>query len=49
MAAMNVMELHQIDIKGGYLNRELTNCKTIYMVPLPGYHALNSSEKVCYL
>jgi len=31
LAACHNMELHQIDIKGAYLNRELTDDKVIYM------------------
>ena len=43
------MELHQIDIKGVYLNGELTDQETVYMAQPPGYHAPNSSGKVCHL
>jgi Reverse transcriptase (RNA-dependent DNA polymerase) len=49
LAAANDMELHQIDIKGTYLNGELTNSETMYMSQPPGYHAPNSSGKVCLL
>jgi hypothetical protein len=49
LAASNDMELHQIDIKGAYLNGELTEQETIYMSQPPGYHAPNSSGKVCHL
>jgi len=49
LAAANDMELHQIDIKGAYLNGELTAGETIYMAQPPGYHAPNSSRKVCHL
>jgi hypothetical protein len=49
MAAILDMELHQIDIKGTYLNGELTADKVIYMRQPPGYPALDSSRKVCQL
>ena len=38
MAATEDLELHQIDIKGTYLNGELTNQEIIYMQQSPGYH-----------
>jgi Reverse transcriptase (RNA-dependent DNA polymerase) len=47
LAAADDMELHQIDIKGAYLNGELTDKETICMAQLPGYHTPNSSGKVC--
>lgn len=49
MAAAEDMELHQIDIKGAYLNGELTERETIYMSQPPGYPAPNSAGKVCRL
>ena len=49
MAAAEDMELHQIDIKGVYLNGELTEQEKIFMQQPPGYHAPNSSGKVCRL
>lgn len=49
LAAAKAMELHQIDIKGAYLNGELTDRETVYMSQPPGYHAPNSSGKVCIL
>ena len=49
MAAAEDMELHQIDIKGAYLNGELTERETIYMSQPPGYHAPNSVGQVCRL
>jgi Reverse transcriptase (RNA-dependent DNA polymerase) len=36
LAAAKDMELHQIDIKGTYLNGELTDKETIYMSQPPG-------------
>ena len=47
MAAAEDMKLHQINIKGAYLNGELTECEMIYMSQPPGYHAPNSTGKVC--
>jgi hypothetical protein len=49
MAAAEDMELHQIDIKGAYLNGELTAHEIIFMQQPPGYHAPNTSGKVCHL
>jgi Reverse transcriptase (RNA-dependent DNA polymerase) len=49
LAAAKDMELHQIDIKGAYLNGELTENERVYMSQPPGYHAPNSSGKVCIL
>jgi Reverse transcriptase (RNA-dependent DNA polymerase) len=43
------MEMHQIDIKGTYLNGELTNDKVVYMKQPPGYSAPGSAGKVCCL
>jgi len=31
------MEMHQVDIKGAYLNGDLTSAEVIYMKPPPGY------------
>jgi Reverse transcriptase (RNA-dependent DNA polymerase) len=45
MATMEDMELHQIDIKGAYLNGELTKQETIYMSQPPVYPAPNSTAK----
>ena len=49
LAAADDMELHQIDIKGAYLIRELTDQEEIYMAQPPGYRAPNSTGKVCHL
>ena len=49
LAAAEDMELHQIDIKGAYLNGELTKQEAIYMSQPPGYHAPNSIGQVCRL
>lgn len=37
LAARNGMEIHQINIKGAYLNGELNDNKLIYMHQPPGY------------
>jgi hypothetical protein len=42
-------EIHQINIKGAYLNGELTPDEKLYMQQPPGYPAPNSSGKVCGL
>ena len=47
MAAAEDLELHQIDIKGAYLNGELTDHEVIFMQQLPGYHAPGSAHLVC--
>jgi Reverse transcriptase (RNA-dependent DNA polymerase) len=49
MAAILDMELHQIDIKGAYLNGELTENEIIYIKQPPGYPSPDSSGKVCRL
>lgn len=49
MAARLNMELHQIDIQGAYLNRELTSQENIYIKQPPGYPAPDSSNTVCHL
>jgi hypothetical protein len=49
MAAHLDLELHQIDIKGAYLNGELTSRECIYMKQPPGFHAPNSSGQVWHL
>jgi len=49
MAAADDMKMHQIDIKGAYLNGELTNREVIYMLQPPSYHAPNSPRLVCRL
>ena len=43
------LELHQIDIKGAYLNGELNNNKYIYMHQPPGYADLALPCHVCCL
>ena len=49
MAAVNDHKIHQIDIKGAYLNGKLTSEENIFMRQPPGY-AINGIEtKVCHL
>jgi len=49
MAATEDLELHQINIKGVYLNGELTDQEIIYMQQPPGYHEPDSPHLVCQL
>ena len=49
MAAVNDYEIHQIDIKGAYLNGKLTSKETIFMKQPPGYAATGLETKVCHL
>ena len=49
IAAGDDLEIHQIDIKGVYLNGELTDCKIIYMQQPPGYHTASNERLVCHL
>jgi len=49
MAAAKDLELHQIDIKGAYLNGELTVREVIFMQQPPGYHAPGSVKLMCRL
>lgn len=48
IATAKDLEMHQIDMKGAYLNRELTNWEVIYMQQPPSYHT-KSSKLICYL
>jgi Reverse transcriptase (RNA-dependent DNA polymerase) len=47
LAAELDVELHQIDIKGTYLNGKLTSKEQIYMKQPPGYET-GSSSTVCH-
>ena len=49
IAAAEDYEIHQLDIKGAYLNGVLTADETIFMKQPPGYSSPNSSGKVCLL
>jgi hypothetical protein len=49
IAAIEDFEIHQIDIKGAYLNGILTPNEVIYMKQPPGYPLSNSPGKVCRL
>jgi hypothetical protein len=43
------LELHQIDIKGAYLNGTLTDDEVIYMCQPPGFESQDHPRKVCRL
>jgi hypothetical protein len=49
MAAALDLELHQVDIKGAYLNGELTDAEIVYMRQAPGYADPDAPDKVCQL
>ena len=49
IAAVENLEIHQIDIKGAYLNGVLTSQETIYMCQPPGYPDQSNPTKVCRL
>ncbi|THH08422.1 hypothetical protein EW146_g8993 [Bondarzewia mesenterica] len=49
IANRNDMELHQVDIKGAYLNGDLTPAEVIYMRHPPGYAPTGSAGKVLRL
>jgi Reverse transcriptase (RNA-dependent DNA polymerase) len=49
LSAQLDLELHQVDIKGAYLNSKLTKNERIYMRQPPSYAAPNSDGKVCCL
>jgi len=49
IAAELDLELHQIDIKGAYLNGELTDEEQIYMRQPPGYEIPGLAQKACHL
>ena len=46
IAAAENLEIHQINIKGAYLNGELTNDEIVYMKQPPGYLVSLNSSKV---
>ena len=46
IAAAENLEIHQIDIKGAYLNGELTNDEIVYMKQPPGYLVSSNSSEV---
>jgi hypothetical protein len=43
------LELHQIDIKGAYLNGKLTKNEVIYMCQPPGFESAEHPTQVCRL
>ena len=49
MEARSNLELHQINIKGTYLNGTLTNDEVIYMQQPPGFESTDHPHKVCRL
>ena len=49
LAARQDLELHQVNIKGAYLNSELTDGECIYMRQPPGYGDLTHPKRVCRL
>jgi hypothetical protein len=49
LAARLNLELHQIDIKGAYLNGELTTDEIIYMRQPPGFESKDHPRRVCRL
>jgi len=49
VTAVNDYEIHQIDIKGAYLNGVLTPSEVIYMRQPPGYVIYSSQGRVCRL
>jgi hypothetical protein len=49
LSARQDYELHQIDIKGAYLNGKLTEDEVIYMRQPPGFESPTHPQKVCRL
>ncbi|CAA7264973.1 unnamed protein product [Cyclocybe aegerita] len=49
MAAVHDYEIHQVDVKGAYLNGILTADEVIFMCQPPGYRISDSAGKVCRL
>ena len=49
IAAADDLEMHQINIKGTYLNDILTSCKVVYMQQPPGYHNPSQPKLICHL
>jgi hypothetical protein len=49
IAAVKDLEIHQIDIKGAFLNGILTSEETIYMRQPPGYADPENPNKICQL
>jgi Reverse transcriptase (RNA-dependent DNA polymerase) len=43
------LELHQVDIKGAYLNSVLNNSEVLYMQHPPGYKSSEASTCVLHL
>ena len=49
IAVADDLEMHQIDIKGAYSNRVLTDQEVIYMQQSPGYHTASNDWLICCL
>ena len=49
IAAADDPEMHQINIKGAYLNSILTSCEVIYMQQPPGYYNPSQLKLICCL
>ncbi|CAA7269926.1 unnamed protein product [Cyclocybe aegerita] len=49
MVAVHDYEIHQVDVKGAYLNGILTADEVIFMHQPPGYRISDSAGKVCRL
>jgi len=49
LAARLDLEIHQIDIKGAYLNGKLTDDEVIFMRQPPGFESSTHPQKVCRL
>ena len=47
IAAADDLEMHQINIKGTYLNGILISCKVIYMQQPPGNHNPSQPKLIC--
>ena len=47
IAAARNLEIHQIDIKGAYLNGKLTDDEVIFMQQPPGFQSSTFPNKVC--
>ena len=49
MANHLCLELHQVDIKGAYLNGELNDNEVLYMHHPPGYKSCDTGNCMLYL
>ena len=46
IATADDLEMHQMDMKGAYLNGVLTNGEVIYMQQPPGYHTPSNNQLI---